>query len=160
MTMLINLPHELLTKIICTLPIKSFNRINTTCQEIYCLKLNQYLVPIGISGVPNITNITNPNTIYQDVKIDQQLCRQRGPLYCMYDMIAQLERMQNMYTVHDFNDVNQHDYIFRLLFYTEYYVYLSSNSLRTIHRKILKLDNIDSIYHKDILSSKLLSGLI
>lgn len=164
--MLISLPRELLCKIICNLPYKSFNHVNISCTTIHSYNLNQFLIPYGLSGISGfnsqhaLTSNHHDTELLQDIKNDQYLSRQRGPLYCMYDMIAQLELMLYNWSIYDYHDVNQHDYIFRLLFYSEYYVYFSPNSLRMVHKKHLKLDKIDSRYHESIVSSQLLSALL
>ena len=153
---LLRLPDEILRKIICKLPIENFNMINMSCSRIRSFNLTRLLIPWGLEGICNKTEELSPYTRMRYARMDEQ----RGPLYCMYDLIAQLSIIIGDFTLWDYHNANEHDFLYLMLRAAEKPWYSIANPIRIRERKRLQLDNISTIYHKQIIKSWRLRALL
>ena len=150
------LPEEILRKIICILPITLFMMMNKSCTRLYNLKLNKLLIPWGIEGICKKDETLSPHTRRRYARMDKQ----RGELFCMYDLISQIAIIIGDFTVWDNFDVNLHDFIYLLITSRETPFHNLSSPLRYKERTRLKLDSIPSVFHRDIMKSMTLRALL
>jgi hypothetical protein len=156
MTNILLLPDEILRKIICILPINLFMMVNTSCSQLYYLKLNKLLLPWGIEGICTKDETLSPYTRRRYARMD----RQRGVLYCMYDLIGQLAIIIGDCARWDQYNVNQHDYVYLMLRASQNQWYSITTPLRINERARLKLDSIPPVFHRDIMKSWTLRALL
>tara|TARA_A100001011_G_C13651738_1_gene571919 strand:- start:7 stop:516 length:510 start_codon:yes stop_codon:yes gene_type:complete len=153
---LINLPCEILRKIICKCDIESFVIINKSCRMIYSLHLSRLLIPWRIEGIGESDSSFSIKTRQRYAAFD----RTRGPLYCMYDLIVQLSIIIGDVVIWDYYEVNQHDFIYLLLRQSERPWYSIINPIKLRERSRLFFEKIPTQYHRTIMNSLLLRALI
>ena len=90
--MILSLPNELQRMIINKLPIKSLKNINQTCKEIKELKLTKMLTGWYLECLTGTEEIS-----YQRRRIYHEMDRKKGPIYCMYEMMEHLSKMNGDY---------------------------------------------------------------
>ena len=155
--MILSLPNELQRMIINRLPIKSLKNINQTVKEIKELKLTKMLTGWYLECLTG----TEGEISYQRRRIYHEMDRKKGPIYCMYEMMEHLSKMNGDYTVWDTYDTLRHDYQHML----KRRIVLNDNIFdiglnKSVEKRILKLQNISRYYYiREILSSKLLRAL-
>ena len=152
----INLPVEILRKIICYCDINTFIKINKSCRMIYSFHLMRLLIPWGIEGLCSKSGSLSMNARKRYAIFD----RKRGPLYCMYDLIVQLSLIIGDVVIWDYHEVNQHDFVYLLLQQSEKPWYSIVNPIKIRERSRLYFEKIPIQYHKDIMKSLSLRALI
>jgi len=155
-TNILSLPDEVLRNIICKLPIDSFTKISISCVRLDGLRLTKLLIPFRIDGIgaPDETLSSRDRRRYSLTD------KKRGPLYCMYDTLAQLAIIIGDFCMWDYYDVNQHDFIYLMLRTAQKPWHLIINPLHLQERSRLTFDNIALRYHCSILNSLTLRALV
>ena len=151
------LPDEILRKIICMLPIDSFINIAQINKKLTNLRLPHLLIPWGIEGICYRNDeAISPLVRHRYAKFN----RKRGPLYTMYDTIAQLAHIIGDFCVWDRHDTNQHDFIYRMLRAAAKPPNRMADPLYLQERSRLLLDKIPTLHHRDIMKSMTLRALL
>ncbi len=109
--MFTNLPLELIRKILSMLPITQFIDTLKTCHLIKNLELNKLLLGWYLVSIPQFENTFELDII----RIYNKIARNKGPLYCMYDLLDVISWRTGDHTVWDTIEVTHHDYITKLI---------------------------------------------